>query len=43
VLFPGGLYLAAIFGWTFLIPVVPVGGGAFLVGWLALVWAALAR
>jgi uncharacterized membrane protein YgdD (TMEM256/DUF423 family) len=37
------LYLAAIFGWTFLIPVVPVGGGAFLVGWLALVWAALAR
>jgi uncharacterized membrane protein YgdD (TMEM256/DUF423 family) len=43
VLFPGGLYLAAICGWTFLIPVVPVGGGAFLVGWLALVWAAVAR
>ena len=43
VLFPGGLYLAAIFGWTFLIPVVPVGGAAFLVGWLALIWAALAR
>lgn len=43
LLFPGGLYLAAIFGWTFLIPVVPVGGGAFLIGWLALIWAALSR
>jgi uncharacterized membrane protein YgdD (TMEM256/DUF423 family) len=42
VLFPGGLYLAAIAGWTWLIPVVPVGGAAFLVGWLALAWAALA-
>ena len=41
LLFPGGLYLAAILGWSFLIPVVPVGGGAFLVGWLALIWAAL--
>ena len=43
VLFPGGLYLAAIFGWTFLIPVVPVGGAAFLLGWLALIWAGLSR
>jgi uncharacterized membrane protein YgdD (TMEM256/DUF423 family) len=42
LLFPGGLYLAAVAGWTFLIPVVPVGGGAFLVGWLALAWSALA-
>jgi uncharacterized membrane protein YgdD (TMEM256/DUF423 family) len=43
VLFPGGLYLAALLDWTGLIPIVPVGGGAFLVGWLALVWAGLAR
>ena len=43
LLFPGGLYLAGIVGWTVLIPVVPVGGGAFLVGWLALIWAALGR
>ncbi|MBK1669341.1 hypothetical protein CKO28_14985 [Rhodovibrio sodomensis] len=43
LLFPGGLYLAAVLGWTFLIPVVPVGGGAFLIGWLALIWAALGR
>ncbi|MBK1697265.1 DUF423 domain-containing protein [Rhodovibrio salinarum] len=42
LLFPGGLYLAALLGWTFLIPVVPVGGGAFLVGWLALAWTAIA-
>lgn len=41
LLFPGGLYLAAIFGWTWLIPVVPVGGVAFLVGWLALAVLAL--
>ncbi len=41
VLFPGGLYLAALFGWTWLMPVVPVGGGAFLVGWLALAAAGL--
>lgn len=41
VLFPGGLYLAAMFGWTWLIPIVPIGGGAFLLGWLALVFLAL--
>jgi uncharacterized membrane protein YgdD (TMEM256/DUF423 family) len=41
LLFPGGLYLAALAGWTWPIPVVPVGGVAFLAGWLALAAAGL--
>lgn len=36
LLFAGGLYLAALAGWTWLIPVVPVGGAAMIAGWLAL-------
>ena len=40
-LFPGGLYLAALLGWTWLMLIVPVGGGAFLVGWGALAVAGL--
>lgn len=35
-LFAGGLYLAALLDWIWLLPVVPVGGGAFLIGWAAL-------
>lgn len=42
LLFPGGLYLAALAGWAWLIPVVPVGGVAFLLGWLLLAAAGLA-
>ena len=40
VLFGGGLYLRAA-GYTGLSFVVPIGGGAFIVGWLLLVAAGL--
>jgi uncharacterized membrane protein YgdD (TMEM256/DUF423 family) len=40
LLFAGGLYLAALAGWTWLIPVVPVGGAAMIAGWLVLAVAA---
>lgn len=43
LLFSGGLYLAGLSGWTGIMPVVPVGGTAFLVGWAALLVAALRR
>src|SRR6201984_1455112 len=41
VLFSGSLYLLAITGVTMLGAITPVGGVAFLAGWLALVIASL--
>jgi len=37
VLFSGSLYLLALTGWRFLGPVTPLGGVAFIAGWLALI------
>ncbi len=36
LLFSGSLYLMAIVGWRWLGPVTPLGGVAFLVGWVLL-------
>ncbi|MCR9246563.1 MAG: DUF423 domain-containing protein [bacterium] len=36
VFFSGSLYGLALLGWKWLGPVTPLGGTAFLVGWLAL-------
>lgn len=41
VLFSGSLYALALGGPRMLGPVTPLGGVAFIVGWLALAWAAL--
>lgn len=41
VLFSGSLYLLALTGQRWLGAVTPLGGVAFLAGWLALVWASL--
>lgn len=41
VLFSGSLYALALGGPRWLGPVTPVGGVAFIVGWLALLWAAV--
>jgi len=41
LLFSGSLYLLALGGPRWLGPVTPLGGVAFILGWLALVWAAL--
>ncbi|MDH4172212.1 MAG: DUF423 domain-containing protein [Betaproteobacteria bacterium] len=41
VLFPGSLYALALGAPKWLGPVTPLGGAAFLLGWLALVVAAL--
>ena len=41
VLFSGSLYLLALGGPRWLGPVTPLGGVAFIVGWLSLAWAAL--
>ncbi|HET9949026.1 MAG TPA: DUF423 domain-containing protein [Longimicrobiales bacterium] len=43
VLFSGSLYLLVLTGPRWLGAVTPLGGTAFLAGWLLLVWAALAR
>ena len=37
VLFSGSLYLLALTGWRFLGPLTPLGGAAFIAGWLALI------
>ncbi len=42
VLFSGSLYLLALTGWRGLAFVTPLGGTAFLVGWAALAWHAIA-
>lgn len=36
LLFSGSLYLLAVTGWRWLGPLTPVGGIAFLAGWIAL-------
>jgi uncharacterized membrane protein YgdD (TMEM256/DUF423 family) len=43
VLFSGSLYALALTGQRWLGAVTPLGGVAFLTGWLLLAWAALAR
>lgn len=40
LLFSGSLYLMALTGWRWLGPVTPLGGAAFLVGWVLLMLAA---
>lgn len=40
VLFSGSLYLLALTGQRVLAFVTPIGGLAFLIGWIALAWAA---
>ena len=42
VLFSGSLYLLAVTGVRALGAITPLGGLAFILGWLALVWAACA-
>jgi uncharacterized membrane protein YgdD (TMEM256/DUF423 family) len=36
--FAGSLYLMAVTGWIWLGAVTPIGGLAFILGWLALAW-----
>jgi uncharacterized membrane protein YgdD (TMEM256/DUF423 family) len=43
VLFSGSLYLLAVTGQRWLGAITPFGGVAFLLGWLALAWGAVAR
>jgi uncharacterized membrane protein YgdD (TMEM256/DUF423 family) len=43
VVFSGSLYALALSGQRWLGAITPVGGVAFLAGWLLLAWAALAR
>jgi uncharacterized membrane protein YgdD (TMEM256/DUF423 family) len=40
IVFSGSLYLLALTGYRWLGAITPLGGVAFLVGWLALAWAA---
>jgi len=42
VLFSGSLYLLALIGWRGFAFVTPLGGFAFLIGWAALAWHAIA-
>lgn len=41
ILFSGSLYLLSITGSRWLGPITPIGGLAFLTGWISLFWAAL--
>lgn len=41
VLFSGSLYLLALTGQKFFGPITPVGGVAFIVGWIWIFWAML--
>ena len=43
VVFSGSLYLLAVTGQRWLGAVTPLGGAAFIAGWLALAWAVWAR
>jgi uncharacterized membrane protein YgdD (TMEM256/DUF423 family) len=43
VLFSGSIYLLTALGWSWLGPITPMGGMAFLLGWGALAVAALRR
>ncbi len=40
LLFSGSLYLLVLTGWRFLGPITPIGGVAFSLGWLGLLWSA---
>ena len=40
VLFPGSLYALALTGTRAFGAVTPIGGAAFIAGWLAFAWAA---
>jgi uncharacterized membrane protein YgdD (TMEM256/DUF423 family) len=42
VLFSGSLYLLALTSWRWLGPLTPLGGVAFIAGWLALLFLARA-
>ena len=41
ILFSGSIYGLVLGGWKVLGPITPMGGVAFIVGWLALLWTAL--
>lgn len=41
LLFSGSLYLLVLTDWRFLGPVTPIGGVAFILGWLGLVWSGM--
>ncbi len=41
IVFSGSLYLLALTGTRWLGAITPIGGVAFLAGWIALVWGAL--
>jgi uncharacterized membrane protein YgdD (TMEM256/DUF423 family) len=41
VVFSGSLYLLSVTGMRWLGAITPIGGLAFLIGWVVLVWAAL--
>ena len=43
LVFSGSLYVLALTGQRWLGAVTPLGGAAFLAGWLALAWGALGR
>jgi len=43
VLFSGSLYVLALTGLRWLGAITPVGGVAFLAGWLCLAWSAMSR
>lgn len=38
VIFSGSLYLLSLTGWRWLGAITPIGGVAFLLGWLSLIW-----
>jgi uncharacterized membrane protein YgdD (TMEM256/DUF423 family) len=42
ILFSGSLYLLALSGWRGFAFITPLGGVAFLIGWAALAWHAIA-
>jgi len=37
-IFSGSLYLLSLTGWRWLGAITPIGGAAFLLGWLSLIW-----
>lgn len=43
LLFSGGLYLYVVGGPAWLVHVVPIGGLAFILAWIALAWGAIAN
>jgi uncharacterized membrane protein YgdD (TMEM256/DUF423 family) len=43
VIFSGSLYILSLTGIRWLGAITPIGGGAFIVGWLCLAWMAIRR